>query len=252
MGSKYKYIKIITLAIVIILHSNCKKTEIEQSTLVGSIKGRTFIKKEKTSSNIVHPQEGIKVQVEGTDLYAISGENGNYEIKNIPFGTYNLIYSFEGHVDMKKCGIQILGNEYPKRVTWTALSKESNTIASNLQVESLNNAVKFSADFTPNADGSFERGFFLCIHNNENVAYDYNLDYYYATVSSGGKASCYVTKELLSEWVEGFNPEKKYYAVAYGFSDNYSSYFDPEKGSYVHTGLNSTPTNVVSFSIPDN
>lgn len=252
MNSKYKLISIVFLVIIITtLNLNCKKTEIEQLSIKGNIEGEVYILKEASSTWLYYKKSDIKIEIENTDFSAVTDDESSYSIDSIPSGTYTIIFSLDGYADMKKCGVQIVGGgNYPKEIESVILPKKSTTTATNLQVEYESSNIIFKADFTPEASDTIPRGFFVCIHDNETVTFDNNLDFYCPVAYNGNNVSVTVTEEMLAKWVEGFNPEKTYYAIAYGYSNNYSKYFDPEKGSYVYTGINEVPTNVVSFTIP--
>jgi len=261
MKTKYSFKSIIILATIFTTFNlACKKTEIEQLNLTGSVKGNAYIRKESVGQYTVFKQKGIKVQIENTDFSTLTDEEGEYFFDNIPSGTYNFLYSLNGYGDMKKCGVQIIGNsDYPIdlgenesgiKPEECILSPISTTIATNLTVEYNGTDVIFKTDISPQPNDTIHSGVFLCIHDNENVAFDNSLDFY-PSIGWGASNTVTVTKEMLEKWVEGFNPSKTYYAIAYGYSGVYSYYFDPEKGSYVYRGINPTPTNVVSFKVPE-
>ncbi len=252
MNSKYKYINVFLFVILIATISfNCKKTEIEQFNTEGSITGSTVVNDIFSGVWQYYTTEGISVQIENTELSTVTDEDGNYTISNIPSGTYNLVFSLDGYAEMKQCGVQVIGeSDYPKEIEMVRLVQKSTTVATNLRVEYIDDEIIFTANFSPESNDSIRRGFFFFISDTENVAFDNNLDWYNAVTNVGSEGSYTITEEVLAQWVEGFDPSSTYYAVAYGSTDNFSSYFDPEKGSYVYTGLNETPTNVVSFAIP--
>ncbi|AOW09606.1 TonB-dependent receptor [Flavobacterium gilvum] len=65
-----------------------------------SIKGGTIKGIIQTSDN--KPAEGVSLSIKGTNKNTISGNNGIYEIKNIPAGTHILIVTLVGYKDINK------------------------------------------------------------------------------------------------------------------------------------------------------
>lgn len=47
------------------------------------------------------PLPGVNIVVEGTLLGTASNAQGNFQIKDLPPGTYNLIFSFVGYADVR-------------------------------------------------------------------------------------------------------------------------------------------------------
>ena len=235
--------------LISLLFSNCKKSEIERMNLTGSITGKVYVVSE--SDNIGFPESGIEVKIENTELSTVTDINGIYTVENIPSGTYNIVFSMDGYSEMKKCGVQITGGgNYPAELSRLFMREKSSTKASNLSVEYNNSDIIFSANFSPEAADTTSRGILLLISDNSNVSFDNNLDYYDPTINTGNEISFSINSDILSYWLPGFNPQKTYYAVAYGMSAGFGRYFDPEKGSNVFTGIDLTPTNTVSFTIP--
>lgn len=58
-----------------------------------------------------HPDNfsGVKVSIENTSYMVFTNEIGRYDFKDIPAGTYNIIFEQEGYNTEKITGLQFMG-----------------------------------------------------------------------------------------------------------------------------------------------
>lgn len=127
------------LILILILFSGCEKSEIVQLDLKGTLKGEIYTLDEFGYQN--SDNENITIQLNGSEplLSVITDNKGQYEIKDIPSGTYNLIISKEGYGDIQRQGIQIVGGNEPLYLNGSIIEKSSTTIE-NLSLEIANSS----------------------------------------------------------------------------------------------------------------
>lgn len=125
------------LILLILLFAGCKKTEINQIDLKGTLKGEIYAMDEIGQKN--NDNRNILVQLEGSEplLKAVTDSAGKYEIRDIPSGTYNLVLSKEGYGEYQKQGFQIVGGSKP-RYFFSSIIKKSSTTVEDLSLEIVN------------------------------------------------------------------------------------------------------------------
>ncbi len=245
-----QFIQVSLLSILIVSFGCTKITEVERNSLTGSIQGKA----QAVKAGTVRIYEDIRVSIDGTDFVTQTDENGKYLFENVPAGVYDLTYSYEGCADFKRCGVQLVGGgDYPISIDWVYVPEISNTVVTDLTVAIEFQRVRFRATINPGTDDNTSRGMFVCIYDDESVAYNKMLDWYFQNaISKPNEVDLrWLENTTLAGYIPEFDPDKTYYAVAYGLTDNnYSVYFDTHLGSEVVTGINPTPSNVVSFKVP--
>ena len=90
----------------------------------------------------------------------------------------------------------------------------------------------------------------VLISDNENLSYEKSSDYYWECTLSENIISTDVPINIIKKFIPDCISGKKLYVIAYGFTSDFHYYTNCNTGLYVFTGLNQTPTNVVSFNIP--
>ena len=86
-----KYFGIIILTIASLFISSCDKEKTEPIQYLGSIKGQVYLFEE--NGNLSELQQGVKVQIINKEHSAITNEDGNYQIKDLEAGTYDISFS---------------------------------------------------------------------------------------------------------------------------------------------------------------
>lgn len=100
--------KILSVVLVFgLLIIGCNKESNPVNNLpTGNIKGTVTILNEPNNNN-----SGVKIALDGTNYSAISSREGNYEIKNVPEGSYLLSFFKQGYFIMNFDNFKVFGNK---------------------------------------------------------------------------------------------------------------------------------------------
>lgn len=239
------------LILLIIITTGCEKTEQFPLNLKGTIKGEIIPRNEFGPAN--DDYEGFSIQLEGSEpLISTSTDiDGNYELKNIPTGTYNLIISKEGYGEYQKQGLQIVGGDEPLYFK-AALNKKSSTTIENISHEIVNGTeiylrgtvyhnIPFDIPTVPH-----EAVIRYFVHGSENPS---GTDY-------SGTNTLIFNGESGTQFNYRINIDKKkypsgstIYLIAYGCSYYDLGFYDLLSNLYIYSSIG-TGSNIASITIP--
>lgn len=178
---------------------------------------------------------------------------GRYVIANAFAGKYNLSYNKPGYGNYKQIGIGHNGGSSPTLVSPVTVWERASTMPSNLAAAISGLTLTLSGITTPvQPAGTAEREqrrvrlFFGRESTVSHLNYVTTLD---QTLVPPGGTGTFAAK-LLADDLLAFKPGERVYAIAYGITAIENAYDDPDTKRKVYTGINPTPSNVVSFVLP--
>lgn len=178
---------------------------------------------------------------------------GRYVIANAFAGKYNLSYNKPGYGNYKQIGITHTGGP-PTLVSPVSIWERATTTPSNLTVAISGLNLTLSGMTTPvQPAGTAEkeqRRVRLFFGRDAQVSHLNHVTTLGQTiVPPGGGTGAFIAK-LLADDLLAFRPGERVYVVGYGITAIENVYEDPDTKRKVYTGINPTPSNVVSFVLP--
>lgn len=243
--------KILTgLILILLLFSGCEKSEIVQLDLKGILKGEVYTLDEFGNQN--NDNENITIQLEGSEplISVITDSSGQYEIKDIPSGTYNLIISKEGYGEYQRQGAQILGGNEPLYFNGSIIEKSSTTIE-NLSLEIVNSSEIYLKGIVNHNyiidEWSFRvpaiRYFIHNLSNPSDINYLQN-----GIVSFNGDSGTQLESRIFVD-MNHFPSGSKIYIIAYGCYGYERGYYDILSNQYIYSSLG-IGSNIAWITIP--
>lgn len=177
---------------------------------------------------------------------------GRYVIANAFAGNYNLSYNKPGYGNYKQIGIAHAGGS-PTLVSPVTVWERSTTVPSNLTVAISGLNLTLSGVTTPSQPvGTAEkaqRRVRLFFGRDAQVSHlNYVTTLGQTNIPPGGTGA--FAAKLLADDLLAFKPGERVYVIAYGITAIENAYDDPDTKRKVYTGINPTPSNVVSFVLP--
>lgn len=177
---------------------------------------------------------------------------GRFVIINAFAGRYNLSYNKSGYGNYKHIGITHAGGS-PTLTSPVTIWERAKTAPSNLTVAISGLNLTLSGVAVPiQPAGTAEkeqRRVRLFFGRDETVSHlNYVTTLAQTTVPPGGTGA--FAAKLLADELLAFKPGERVYVIAYGITAIENAYDDPDTKRKVYTGINPTPSNVVSFVLP--
>ncbi len=197
---------------------------------------------------------GMIVSLEGlqTAFPARTRPEGRFIITNAPQGLYNLSYRKEAFGNAKQIGILHAGGNAttaPPIDIW----ETPRTLPTNLSVSINKLAISLTGVATPvqptGTAPEKQRRVRVFFGRSETVnALNYVMTLPQFTLVPGGSGA--FTLNFLADDLLSFKPGERVYAIVYGITATENTYVDPDTKRTVYSGINPTPSNVVSFVLP--
>lgn len=170
-----KIFKILIIAFVFAGCISCDKEE-ENQYLIGDIVG--FVNLRKFDGNEPENKSGVKVSIENTEYSCTTNKIGRYEFNDIPAGTYNIVYEYDGYATSKNYGVQFVGGNNPFFNSNQTLYEQPEAEISNFSIYILDNIINFSCINNTNDHGSLD--FYIADDKNvSDINYDLTVDNFY-------------------------------------------------------------------------
>jgi hypothetical protein len=120
-------------SLCLLVLSGCTKKEFQQIALKGDLSVRVTSLSEFGS--YLKDNGNVELTIEGStpEIKVSTDTSGSCLIKDLPMGTYNLIFSKEGFGTMKAQGFRFVGNEVPYKYSTMLFQKSSTKITSYTQ-----------------------------------------------------------------------------------------------------------------------
>jgi hypothetical protein len=238
--------KVGNIFILMLLLYGCEKSEVSinlKSTLKGHISPYDVHgAREEQKDNILVFLDGSE-----PELTALTDTAGNYEINNIPTGTYNLVISKEGYGENQYQGLQLVGGSDPVRFN-SSIYKKPDVLVNNLSLDVISGTEIY-------VEGDVDLG------NTQDVQ-TYRIEYFIHNESNPSKNNYEMTQSDAFFIADGthfrtrlqtsnilFSSGKKIFVIAYSFNPSDWGYYDLLSGSRVITSLGAG-SNVASTTIP--
>ncbi len=177
---------------------------------------------------------------------------GRYVIANAFAGKYNLSYNKPGYGNYKQIGITHAGGP-PTLVSPVAIWERATTTPSNLTVaiSGLNLTLSgMAAPVQPAETAEKEqRRVRLFFGRDAQVSHLNHVTTLGQTIVPPGGTGAFAAK-LLADDLLAFKPGERIYVIAYGITAIENAYDDPDSKRKMYTGINPTPSNVISFVLP--
>jgi len=222
-----KILKFLIISNIFIFLFGCDKSE-ENIFLKGNIVG--FVNLVDETGTEVEDKSGVNVTMEGLTSLANTNEDGRFEFKNVPAGTYNLIYNKTDYGVYKRFSYQFIGGNLPALVNETTLYEQPNIEIQSLDFSFNDNIISISGKISETSHITFQ----TFINDSSNVS---NLKYDFATGKhsySGWGFTEFSQSIYLSE--TPYSAGDKVYLVIYFMNPNEEwGYYDYENGKYVYT-----------------
>lgn len=200
--------------------------------------------------------DSMIVSLEGlqTAFPARTRPEGRFTIANVLGGTYNLSYNKprSEYGNFKQIGIFHTGG-LVTTATPVTIWESAKTVPSKLSVTIKGLNLTLSGVTGPvqpagTADEQ-KRRLRLFFGRNDKVSHLNYVTTWGQVVVPPGPTGEFAEK-LLADDLLAFQPGERVYVVAYGITAFENAYTDPETKRKVYTGINPTPSNVVSFILP--
>lgn len=223
---------------------SCKQEDI-YTLPSGELQGRLLY---YTNNNMGIP--GVKIEVEGSspNLYTYSDAYGKYDIKNLPGGTYNLIFSKDSFPTFKIIGFIMLGGNVPFVLYPLEASKLSYNQLSSMTVDSSQmNFYPYYRVLSKCNTTSYSL-FRYYVSDKPDVSWN---NYLLTGLFSSNSAGSYFYIESDRELTQ-LAAKTKMYIIAYPASDNnfYTNYIDTESGLTIYPVNQALPSSKVTFILP--
>jgi hypothetical protein len=195
---------------------------------------------------------GVRVSLEGTDplIFAVSDDFGRFEMKNVPFGEYVVVYEKEGFGTYKYFGDEKTGILHSKEKVNTALGnnpflgKKSTTQIKGVKIEKVQQGYRFEVRTDPSGNYGENRYVIFFISRESNEVSPRNFE-------TAGKYNCdsnpciwVIPTEVMESYM---NPQTgKAFLRFYGttFYENY--YIGPDQ-KFVYPNLNPVSSEVITL-----
>ncbi len=239
-----------TLILLFLIFIGCEKSEVVEYNLTGTLMGRIYTYDEVESK--MTDNSGLTIKLEGGDplITTKTDSVGDFELLDIPAGTYNFIISKEDSWEFQRQGYQIVGGDEPIYYKCNLIEKSTTTIE-NLLLE------------VENSSEIHLKG--IVNHNYTIYSWSYLMPYIYYFINDSQDVSDknYMQKGTIGFYEEsGSSLDQKLYIdqglfpsgseifiVAYGANANDISYYDISSNQYIHPFLG-TKSNIASIIVP--
>jgi hypothetical protein len=242
--------KILIVGCFTILMLACKDKTVVPPITTANIHGDVILYGEGPSR--VVDQGGMVVTVDGTtpEIITASDTNGEYTLRDVPFGTYNLTYFKSGYGVFKLFGIvhddttgaPTIILEVPE------LGELSTTQVTLVETTATSSDVTTLTTMDPPASTENVRYMRFFYHTESTVSDSNYLSFSDVVASKIAINQHTLTKMELNNM--GFASGTTVFVKVYGDSFYSNSYDDPESGLKIFPNLNENSAAAVSFVVP--
>jgi hypothetical protein len=237
---------------ILLLFSGCTKKEFQSLNFNGDLTGKINTYTEYNA--IIKDNANILVTLEGSDplITGLTDTSGTYIIKDIPLGTYNLIFSKDGYGTLKYEDFEFIGSDKP-RVYSSFMDRKSTTKINNYTLAISGTTLTISGSISHHYPKSVEHGYpyywpgiIVYLARSANVSYTNNV--YTISLNSDQNNDTTFNYETYLPSI-AFPHGSQLYAIIYG-QNNMSYYeYDYVTGYYSDPCLG-TPSEVKSIIVP--
>lgn len=230
----------ISLSITLLLSLACtKEVDFTEGNIIGNV--NLF-----TDANLATTESGMTVTVEGTSISALTDATGRFQLVDVPFGTYTLVYTKANFGTFKRSNLLhenaptfMTGSNSLSEVSTTEISSASNAISGDTSIITLSTSPAASI-----TDEKQYRVFYSSDMAVSNTNFEHSND---ARLSAN--ATPYLHKVLFTDLISmGYQSGQTVYCKVYG--DSYFSNEYSENGVIVYPNLNAVTSTTMTIVIP--
>jgi len=243
-----KYISLIVLAITIMVISACDKQD-EPEPIVGThgvLKGKVKLYNDGTTEM---PKEGMIVSIFGSKplISDTTDANGNFEFKNLVYGTYSISFSKTNY------GFSIINRISHYTATTTInklieLGQFSTTETTAIQAKDTLGSIQISVTTKIAGTTNKPRYIRLFYHTTDQVSSTDFSNYSAVIVATTNPTIIRLNPHMIEDM--GFEKGSVVWVKAYGDSYYSNDYIDPLKGKHIFPNLNLKSAAADSFIVP--
>lgn len=216
------FITIVISSILIIL-PGCDKNK-ENKYFQGNIVG--FVKLTNEIGNEIDDKSGVNVSIDGL-ANTMTNNNGRFEFKNVPAGTYKLIYDKPGYGSHKRFSYQFIGGNVPALLDETTLYELPNIEIQSLDISFKDDRINISGIISDTRAYRFHVFF-----NNSSDVSNLNYDYSFFTSRSSGTITQF--SNSIDVFDTPYTKGDKIYLVIYFYNYHDTGYFDFETEKHIY------------------
>ncbi len=235
-----KIFRFIIISNILLYILGCTQNE-ETLPLEGSIVG--FVSLIDENGNEVNDKSNVTVTIDDLDLSATTDENGRYELKDVPSGTYNISFSKTNYGTIKRYSFQLVGGNVPTLFYSTSLYEQPDIELNNLDISYNGTNISVAGDITEVNQYRAQ----IFISTSPDVSYS-NYEYTPGTYGF----CCVPTYQLWFTIYLNNSPYKQgdtIYLVIYFINYNEDfGYYDYETDEYIYSSYKKV-SNAIKFTI---
>ncbi len=190
-------------------------------------------------NNITFTVEGSNPVISGS-----TNEKGKVSLKNIPFGTYNLLVSKNEYATTKILGFNVLGDSAINTFGAISLIQKSTVKYSNLVVQLLNNTWSFTFNTDQVKNDNFILRYFL------STSADVSPNKYLYTGVRNSSNYNQIMNIYQNSTEFSFASKTKLYICFYGHNWRDNGFTNLQTGLKEYPSLSDKGTNVVELTMP--
>jgi hypothetical protein len=241
----YSIMKITIGLLLMIFLVSCKK-EIVNIGTEGELNGAVNLY--ISNNNYSLHGSGVKVTIDGSSplFQTTTDENGQFVIKELPTGIYDLVFTKDSFVTNKIVSYQFVGGEIASTVGQIGLYKLNYSKITDLTVNST-----IDPNYWVSVKGKISQpiifGFRYYLSMDSNVSYSN----YQATGETEYNLDGEVWINLYNDDLLNIPANTTIYLIIYPCSAFYASYFDINTGKEIYMVNTQLPSGIVSFVSPN-
>lgn len=191
----------------------------------------------------------VKTEGSGTVFSALTNADGKFNIKDVPFGNYTLVFEKAGFGTFKKFDVKHTSADSPAILTETpSLGQKSTTQITGLTVNNSGGEIVISATTNPAGNAGNRRYIRFFYSKSSTVSAESYTSVSQGMISQINPYALTLSKSTLNGM--GFASGTTVYVKVYGDSFWSNEYTVPQKETKVFPNLNTVSANAVSFVVP--
>ncbi|OIO23420.1 MAG: hypothetical protein AUJ54_01730 [Ignavibacteria bacterium CG1_02_37_35] len=252
---KYSAIFFLSSITILLMFYGCDKFKgkdgqdgISAPILTGDLIGYVYLYDDNSGNRLVD-NGGILVTVEGENMVTTTSSDGRWIFTGLATGTYTIAFSKADYGTKKAVGLQFVGGGQVFYGSEQLYKIPSFTLTGLSAIASVSQVT-----IAGNLTGLLPKqiGVMLFFGTTSSVTADPKDYIVEANVLGFADGQTTFSGFMTGAWFykNGFNAGQIVYVVAYAVSSPSNRYLDIATGKYYYTGINPTPSNVVSVVVP--
>lgn len=228
----------------------CSEKESEAPIgLKGEIRGKIFLYTEFGQRELT--MDGVSLSLKDPEtqheIRTTTDLNGNYTLKDVPIGTYDINVEKQGFSPSTIENLPVIGGKEPLYLNYS-LIRPSTSEASNLSLQYVSGSIRMKCTLLHHYTGPSPLVIYLVFIGNTP---DVSPEHYLSTSTiSTTQSSGTLYEGQVSYNSKQFPSGSTLYAVVYGLTNGNRILIDPDTGFTTYEGLGTVPSNIASIKIP--